>query len=93
MLILLIALTSITTFDVWSHKGCHVWPPIIVADKLKGAVLSRVTSCEIIMAGLKYFPAQGAFIGNVQFTLEINKAVLFFPSGDAFCQSTRGRLS
>ena len=71
MMVLPIALTSIASFDVGCHKGCHAWPPIIVADELEGAVLSRVTSREIIVAGLKYFPAQGAFIGNVQSTLEI----------------------
>ena len=48
-----------------------MWPPIIAADELEGAVLSRVTGREIVMAGLEYFPAQGTFIGNVQFTLEI----------------------
>jgi hypothetical protein len=48
-----------------------VWPPVIAADKLKGAILSRVTSCEIIMAGLKYFPVQGVFVENIQSILEI----------------------
>ena len=67
----LVALTFVTSKDVFLDKRGHVWPPVVALDQFDRAVFAGVSGGGGVVTCLDDFTAEFVVIGNVQFSLVI----------------------
>ena len=83
MAVLSIALTLVATFDVLRDESCHAWPPVVAANKLDGSVFSGMSRCKSVVTGFHNILPKLGDIRDVESTLVIDEAIIFFPSCSA----------
>ena len=61
----LVALTFVTSKDVFLNKRGHVWPPVEALDQFDCAMFTRVSGGGGVVTGLDDFTAEFVVIGDV----------------------------
>ena len=88
----LVALTFVTSKDVFLDKRGHVWPPVVALDQFDRAMFARVSGGGGVVACLDDFTAEFVVIWYIQFAFVVQQTVEIFPFEYAVSETSRAFL-
>ena len=67
----LVALTFVTSKDIFLDERGHVWPPVVALDQFDRAVFARVSGGGGVVTCFDDFTAEFVVVRDVQFALVV----------------------
>ena len=88
----LVALTFVTSKDVFLDKRGHVWPPVVALDQFDRAMFARVFGGGGVVTGFDDFTAEFVVVWYIQFAFVVQQTIEIFPLEYAVSETSRAFL-